>query len=397
MTQNNPQVPWTDEQWDRIDKAIQEEANRARVAATFLSQYGPLPSETDFVRAENIPYDQPLRIEDTKTIQLATLQIKVRIRSAQMADPEMTSVLALFRRAANVLARLEDAVVFRGLKWKGRGAGSGVEPAGGVSGLPPIWEIKGGEEMSGLWKDNDSNAIGTSAAGQALVAAVSKAIGNLEDSGHFGPFATVLGQQLFLIAQTPDNKSLVLPQDRIIPFLGGGPLLRSSTLDAQNGYVGVVVALGGLPVEFIVATDMSLQFLQVTEEPAFLFRVREKIALRIKEAQAIVRLHLAEPTVSKVEPAEGPSAGSTATDRIAVVITGENFLGATAVQFGTKAVPCRVDSDYQITAMLPQHLAGKVHVKVRTPGGLSTPTSADEFTYIAAPPAQSAETSSPTG
>jgi len=32
-----------------------------------------------------------------------------------MVDPEMTSVLALFRRAANVLARLEDAVVFRGL------------------------------------------------------------------------------------------------------------------------------------------------------------------------------------------------------------------------------------------------------------------------------------------
>ena len=32
-----------------------------------------------------------------------------------MADPELTSVLALFRRAANVLARLEDAVVFRGL------------------------------------------------------------------------------------------------------------------------------------------------------------------------------------------------------------------------------------------------------------------------------------------
>jgi hypothetical protein len=37
------------------------------------------------------------------------------VRSAQMAAPEMTSVLALFRRAANVLARLEDAVVFRGL------------------------------------------------------------------------------------------------------------------------------------------------------------------------------------------------------------------------------------------------------------------------------------------
>jgi uncharacterized linocin/CFP29 family protein len=79
----------------------------------------------------------------------------------------------------------------------------------------------------------------------------------------------------------------VLPQDQIIPFLGGGPLLRSTTLPANNG---VVVALGGAPVELVVAADMSLQFLQVTTDPRFMFRVREKIALRIKEAAAIVYL-----------------------------------------------------------------------------------------------------------
>ena len=56
-----------------------------------------------------------IAIQDRDVIQLATLQVRVTVRGAQMADPEMTSVLALFRRAANVLARLEDAVVFRGL------------------------------------------------------------------------------------------------------------------------------------------------------------------------------------------------------------------------------------------------------------------------------------------
>ena len=95
--------------------------------------------------------------------------------------------------------------------------------------------------------------------------AVSDAIGLLEQNGHFGPFAAVLGQRLFLVAQTPDVGSLVMPQDRIIPFLGGGPLLRSSTLDDWNGFTGVVVALGGAPVELVVATDMCLQFLQVTD------------------------------------------------------------------------------------------------------------------------------------
>ena len=45
-----------------------------------------------------------------------------------------------------------------------------------------------------------------------------------------------------------------------------------------------MVALGGTPVELIVATDMCLQFLQITIEPVFVFRVCEKVALRIKEA-----------------------------------------------------------------------------------------------------------------
>jgi uncharacterized linocin/CFP29 family protein len=83
-----------------------------------------------------------------------------------------------------------------------------------------------------------------------------------------------------------------MPQDRIIPFLGGGPLLRTSTLDALRGFSGVVVALGGAPVELVVATDVSLQFLQVTAEPVFIFRVYEKIALRIREPRAIVQLYM---------------------------------------------------------------------------------------------------------
>jgi hypothetical protein len=47
----------------------------------------------------------------------------------------------------------------------------------------------------------------------------------------------------------------------------------------------VVVALGGAPVELVVATDVSLNFLQVTTDPMFVFRVFEKIVLRIQGAR----------------------------------------------------------------------------------------------------------------
>jgi uncharacterized linocin/CFP29 family protein len=314
------QVPWTDEQWARVNQVIQEEAKRARVAATFLPLYGPLDADTDFVRRQEISYPpvddglakfaaapaapivaaepQRLWIDDRDTMRLATLQVIVPVRNAQMADPELASAMALFRRAANVIARLEDAVVFRGLT-------STSEPQGGISGLPRIWQITGALQARGIWlEDRPDGSISVARTpeegrGQRLVGAISKAIGQLEERGQFGPFAAVLGQQLFLVAQTPDSQSLVLPQDRIIPFLGGGPLLRSSTLDASDGFSGVVVALGGAPLELVVASDISLQFLQVSADPAFLFRVSEKIALRIRESDAIVQLYMVDEEVAQ--------------------------------------------------------------------------------------------------
>jgi uncharacterized linocin/CFP29 family protein len=233
-------------------------------------------------------------IDDRNIWQLATLQVKVRVRGAQMADPDMTSVLAMFRRAANVLARLEDTIVFNGLVQPG-GPGAPAALPAGVFGPGPgqIWEIAGGEAVLGLL----DAALLTGPLilmiapaplpGDLLVTAVSLAIGELEDGGHFGPFALVLGNDLFVVAQTPDVGTLVLPQDRIIPFLGGGSLLRSSTLPAN---AGVMVALGGTPVELVVATDVCLEFLQLTAEPVFLFRVCEKMVLRIKEPTAIAAI-----------------------------------------------------------------------------------------------------------
>jgi len=80
---------------------------------------------------------------------------------------------------------------------------------------------------------------------------------------------------------------MVLPQDRILPFLGGGALLRTSTLPED---VGLVIALGGQPIDLVVGTDISVKFLQVTLDPYYVFRVYEKIVLRVKQPDAIAVL-----------------------------------------------------------------------------------------------------------
>lgn len=291
MNAYDPQVPWTEEQWARVTQTIQEEANRARVAAKFLPMFGPLPGDTDFVKTGLLDYhDAPhglgqskvMHVHDKGIIQLTTIQVRVVLRGAQMADPDLTSALQMFRRAANVVARVEDAIVFCGQTGMDNGP-----LADATASLPKIWSVSGGENNFGLRHTAHSDPVDPHPhRGAALVQQVSRRIGELEGRGFFGPFAVVLGDHLFNDAQSPAN-SLVLPADRIVPFLGGGPLVRSSTLASDEG---MVIALGAEVAELVVATDISLSFLQVTVDPHYVFRVYEKIAVRLKEKHAIEML-----------------------------------------------------------------------------------------------------------
>ncbi len=90
--------------------------------------------------------------------------------------------------------------------------------------------------------------------------------------------------------------------------------------------------------------------------------------------------YIAAPTVTGLNPDSGPAAGDTS-----VTITGTNFTGATAVDFGTNpATDVAVVSGTEITADSPAG-SGTVNVTVTTPGGTSATSSVDQFTYIAAP------------
>ena len=93
--------------------------------------------------------------------------------------------------------------------------------------------------------------------------------------------------------------------------------------------------------------------------------------------------YTALPTVSSVVPAAGPLGG------INVVITGTGFVTgttATSAAFGSVgAVSISCTSSTSCAATAPAQPAGTVHVTVTTPGGTSTTSPADQFTYVAAP------------
>jgi hypothetical protein len=290
-------IGWSEEQCNRVAKVVQAEAQKARVAAQFLPANPvndvtalAVPNRALGYRANGAPPPgQVMRVDSMPGTVLTSLAINVGFTSQEMADLEQSAALIQFRRAANVIARIEDALLFRGQP------GADQAPAG-LGDIRPIFTVGAGAVRPGLF----SNADGTFGdrvdvpleypgdhRGNYLAGRIIAAVTELEAAGHNRPFACVLGQTAYADLHNPTD-AMILPRDRVVPFLEG-PLLRSSTLPADGG---VVVALGGSPMEVVVSSELHVRFLQITVDPLFVFRISERIALRVTDWSAIASLHV---------------------------------------------------------------------------------------------------------
>jgi uncharacterized linocin/CFP29 family protein len=311
MDRNVAELNWNEEQWNTVVKTVADEAQRARVAASFLPLFGPLDASVVGVPNLVLSYQHDpmapaapeaahhrICVDSEPSTLLTTISVTVAVRSHEVADPELSAALGMFRRAANVIARVEDALLLHGQVDKGQ------RPAKGVTSLPPIFQVSGGRAQPGLVASGMRIPAGARPGpderrrGDATVGAVVQAVNELEAHGHSGPFACVLGHELFEAVCTP-TASLVLPRDRILPFLNG-PLVRTSIMPTDHG---LIVALGGNPVEIVVGSDISVRFLQTTAEPRYLFRVAERVALRVREWSAVAVL---DPDIASIQVPDEP-------------------------------------------------------------------------------------------
>lgn len=308
---------WTEDHWNRICSTVVEEAQKARVAAQALPSTGPEDKSVVAVpRYEVTTAGGELEANSDPDLYLTRISVNVALRSHEIADHQLGAALQMFRRAANVIARAEDALVFYGRR------STTLNPVKSAfnylaPGLPAIFSftddthnvhgifqwlvgptalgdpglpLKRGiarrpdpvekQFRAGLTAKEKGGSLGDGAV-NTIVAAITA----IEANGFYGPFACCLGRTLFEAICTP-APSLVLPRDRILPFLQG-PLLRASALHPDDG---VVIALAGNPVELVVASEIHVRFLQVNESGHALFRVSERVAVRIKNPGAIQRI-----------------------------------------------------------------------------------------------------------
>ena len=318
MPDDVARLPWTEEQWATIQRIVQESARKARVASSFLPLVGPLPDGQATVpalrmdeedldeRPQRGESDTRLEVDDGECLRLTTIACHVYLTTQQAADAELSSAKQMLGRAADIIGRLEDAIVFTGQDTDG-------EPIGVPPGLPQVYTVQGGQMNAGLLDAQcrcTVNSDDPERLSDNLVTTVVAAIQSLEGKGHYGPFACVLGHDLYRIANTP-NRSLVLPSDRIVPFLDGGPLRRSSVIPR---YQGVVVALAGSPIDLVVAKDVHVKYLQLTLEPRYVLRVSERLVLRIKQKGAVCTLTADVKAVGDENPCRETTTDETTTE-----------------------------------------------------------------------------------
>jgi uncharacterized linocin/CFP29 family protein len=284
-------VGWTDDQWNLVLTTVTAEAQKARLAASFLPVTGPLdatnvavsslilrPSGTPPGVALGANPTTRLEVDSDPNLKIATISTLVYLRAHEIADPDLAAGLTMFRRAANMIARVEDAIVFDGQTPKLGTLGTSVD-------------IKNISWLGLLpYVARPANAARFGANGTSVFAAVMDAITTLEADGYFGPFACVLGSALFQSASRPDV-AFVSVRDRLLPFLDG-LLFRSSVIDDD---AGVVIALGSGLIEIVLASDVNVNFVQINTEPRWVFRLSERIALRVKDQRAVQALTFPDP------------------------------------------------------------------------------------------------------
>ena len=297
---NGSDIGWSDEQWNRANTAVQETAQKARVAAQFLPTMThpdvtavAIPDRTlDYRLNGRVAPDRRLTVDSTPATFFTSLAVNIALSSQEAADPDQGAALIQLRRAASLIARLEDALIFCGQ------SGMNKTPFG-AAGLQPVFDVSGGGGQAGLvalpplpgqpasyYPRLDIPLAAVKHPGNLLAQRIIDAVGRLEGQGHQGPFACVLGQDRYSDLHEP-SAALVLPRDRVAPILDG-PILRSSAIPEDHG---IVVALGSSSMEIVMSSELHVRFLQITVEPAYVLRVSERLALRVTDWTSVLVLH----------------------------------------------------------------------------------------------------------
>jgi|GEM_PF-1662356 len=350
---NRNQLPWDEEIWNKLDRAVHDECKRTKIAAKFLPIHVPpspnqltIPSDTVIVDGRG---DQKLSVDEVAINPLLELVVEFKLTVQQVErEAELGTAVTLATRAANLISQGEDIAIFQGDAAVGTGrrpgnpqhplfrenkvivksgsAGIGLLNAPEADGSNPTIQIVtvptlDPTETPPRYGENSFGGVSTSysrlQSGQGLAQA------------HYGPYVCVFNFEPYADSYAPLPTTLIIPADRIKPLVTEMPSDKDMYMQSEDmqmygrgmhylyscGYYpryygtgtvpkfrGLFLSLGGNTMDLVVGVDAKTEYTNQDKDGNYCFRVYERFALRLKDTTSVIRLEFQEPTSSTPVP-----------------------------------------------------------------------------------------------
>jgi uncharacterized linocin/CFP29 family protein len=294
MNFGRDKLTWNQDIWNRIDKAVHDEAMRTRVAAKFI----PLSIATS--DALTVPSDtidtsvpQTLTVDEGKTTSIFEISVGFSLTQQQVENEGgLMTAVTLATRATNILSQAEDILIFRGNEgitntdlFKSNRVRRQNNSFG--DGLMKAAEDQRWSTPSHVIKvPKNSKAPTPNGYGENTFAKVAEAYSRLQGLGHYGPYALVLHTDIYADTYAPLPTTLIMPADRIRPLVTAG-FYGTGTLPV---FIGLLMSLGGNSMDLAVGIDATTAFLQEDTNRLDQFNVFERFTLRLKDKTAVIML-----------------------------------------------------------------------------------------------------------
>jgi len=277
VTLGRESMPWPPDLWSRLDQAVRDEVRRTAVATRFL------PLLDGAATAATVPADRidtpTMTVDPAAVVPVVELSLGFGLTQQQVDDESALGTgLSLATRAGNLVAQVEDLLIFQGDRSALPGPLAGVQVrgtagAGLLASAPAELDVTPTSEAPLTYGEHTFNAV-------------VQAIALLRAAGQAGPYALALSSAVYADTFVPISGTTVLPADQIKPLVNRG-LVDTGGLPAGHG---LIASLGGNTLDLVITVEPTSMFVQVDEKGIYQFRVFERWALRIKDPGALVRL-----------------------------------------------------------------------------------------------------------
>jgi len=269
---------WNQQIWSDIDKAVQEEVGRIRVAqkvfpSTVLNNV--LPVSMKRVGPPGFIFPPPGPTPDVFQPFFEISRVFVLTQAEVDGEENVHLATSFAKSAATVIANAEDRILFLGPGGIPLGVDVTNQPA-----IPPGFVAEAGP----------ANYAPTPWYAVAFIlTAIADGMARLNARSQPGPYALFLSPTRYArtFAQ-PGPGLLQTPGDQIPHVVTGGFYM----VNGLPAHIGILVSLGGEPAKIILGTDAITAFTHTDALGNCYFRVFERIQLVVRDGRAFQTLRV---------------------------------------------------------------------------------------------------------